>query len=226
MSNSCSLNWNSPHKKRILPTFQMHQLCTDFAMSMITISLTTLTHLECQQTQAGKYAGLCFTMLPCHTAQCTSTISLCNLFRCIHFEGSLFKGKAMLWTKGVGSQPAGLFKGQRRKSSITVQGRFTRPTVMSHLVSGPEFSRAFVNLPAKWFVEGVLMKVTLCMPCSCRSLTRTSQQAELKHACAHIAACASVNCHYCTKLTACRKQHSRPGIVCLQPVLAAKVHDT
>lgn len=65
----------------------------------------------------------------------------------------------MLWTKGVGSQPAGLFKGQRRKSSITVQGRFTRPVVMSHLISGPEFSRAFVNLPAKWFVEGVLMKV-------------------------------------------------------------------
>lgn len=82
-----------------------------------------------------------------------------NTGRCIHFEGSLFKGKAMLWTKGVGSQPAGLFKGQRRKSSITVQGRFTRPTVMSHLVSGPEFSRAFVNLPAKWFVEGVLMKI-------------------------------------------------------------------
>lgn len=80
--------------------------------------------------------------------------------RAIHFEGSLFSGMATLWTKGVPSQPKHLFKGQRRKSSITVQGRFKRPVVMSHFVTGPEFTRPFVNLPAKWFVEGVLLRVS------------------------------------------------------------------
>lgn len=66
----------------------------------------------------------------------------------------------MLWTRNIATQPAGLFQGQRRKSAFTIQGRFTRPVVMNHLVSGPEFSRPFVKLPAKWFVEGVLMKVS------------------------------------------------------------------
>lgn len=31
---------------------------------------------------------------------------------------------------------------------------------MSHFVTGPEFTRPFVNLPAKWFVEGVLLRVS------------------------------------------------------------------
>lgn len=82
-----------------------------------------------------------------------------NTGRPVHFEGDLFTGKAILWTKGVPSQPKHLFKGQRRKSSITVQGRFKRPVVMSHFVTGPEFTRPFVNLPAKWFVEGVLLRI-------------------------------------------------------------------
>lgn len=82
-----------------------------------------------------------------------------NTGRPIHFDGNLFTGCAMLWTKGVPSQPGRLFHGQRRKSSITVQGRFKRPVVMSHLVTGPEFTRGFVNLPARWFVEGVLLRI-------------------------------------------------------------------
>ena len=65
----------------------------------------------------------------------------------------------MLWTKGLSTQPKHLFHGQRRKSSFTVQGRFKRPVVMNHLVTGPEFTRAFVNLPARWFMENVLMRV-------------------------------------------------------------------
>lgn len=85
--------------------------------------------------------------------------------RPIHFEGSLFVGKAMLWTKGVPSQPKHLFKGQRRKSSVTIQGRFKRPVVMRHFVTGPEFTRPFVNLPAKWFVEGVLLRVRPKLAC-------------------------------------------------------------
>lgn len=82
-----------------------------------------------------------------------------NTGRAIPFEGSMFTGCAMLWTKGAPSQPKHLFSGQRRKSSITIQGRFKRPVVMNHLVTGPEFTRGFVNLPARWFVEGVLMRI-------------------------------------------------------------------
>ncbi|KAA6424912.1 MAG: hypothetical protein FRX49_05086 [Trebouxia sp. A1-2] len=75
-----------------------------------------------------------------------------NTGRPIYFDGNLFTGCAMLWTKGVPSQPEHLFHGQRRKSSITVQGRFKRPVVMSHLVTGPEtyslqhLSLAFHNI--------------------------------------------------------------------------------
>lgn len=101
--------------------------------------------------------------------------------RPVHFEGDLFTGKAILWTKGVPSQPKHLFKGQRRKSSITVQGRFKRPVVMSHFVTGPEFTRPFVNLPAKWFVEGVLLRVSLVCTCLTGHIVAPEALAVLSH---------------------------------------------
>ena len=91
-------------------------------------------------TNTGRYcAGIghwLMSILPLTTAG----LELIWLTTCrpIHFDGNLFTGCAMLWTKGVPSQPGRLFHGQRRKSSITVQGRFKRPVVMSHLVTGPE----------------------------------------------------------------------------------------
>ena len=100
-------------------------------------------------------------LLPHWHNNSVDSICLPALCRPINFEGCLFVGKAMLWTKGVPTEPRHLFQGQRRKSSITVQGRFKRPVVMNHFVAGPEFTRPFVNLPAQWFVEGVLLRVRL-----------------------------------------------------------------
>ena len=49
--------------------------------------------------------------------------------------------------------------GQRRKTSITVQGRFKQACGLEDIISGQEFDRPAVNLPAKWLVESVLIKV-------------------------------------------------------------------
>ena len=46
---------------------------------------------------------------------------------------------------------------------------------MSHFVTGPEFTRPFVNLPAKWFVEGVLLRVRLGLAWLALTLTSFSQ---------------------------------------------------
>lgn len=67
----------------------------------------------------------------------------------------------MLWTKGLPTTPEGLFQGQKRKSAITIQGRFKQQVPMVNVISGPEFSRPYKNLPAIWFVEHVLLAVSL-----------------------------------------------------------------
>eukprot|EP00891_Asterochloris_glomerata_P002197 jgi/Astpho2/2197/Aster-03187 len=77
----------------------------------------------------------------------------------IHFESDLFSGCAVLWTKGLPTTPEGLFQGQKRKSAITIQGRFKQQVPMVNVISGPEFSRPYKNLPAIWFVEHVLLAV-------------------------------------------------------------------
>ena len=41
--------------------------------------------------------------------------------RRIEFETDLFVGCVVIWVGGIPSAPAGLFKGQRRRTSIAVQ---------------------------------------------------------------------------------------------------------
>lgn len=41
--------------------------------------------------------------------------------RRIEFETDLFKGCVVVWVGGLSSAPPGLFKGQRRRTSIAVQ---------------------------------------------------------------------------------------------------------
>ena len=80
--------------------------------------------------------------------------------RRIEFETDLFKGCAVVvWVLGVPSAPSDLFEGQRRKTAITVQGRFKRELSAEEVVTGQEFGRQPKNLPAKWLVETVLVKV-------------------------------------------------------------------
>ena len=45
----------------------------------------------------------------------------------VAFESDLFVGTAAVWVKGLPSAPQGLFKGKRRRSRISVQGRFKQP---------------------------------------------------------------------------------------------------
>ena len=51
--------------------------------------------------------------------------------------------------------------GKRRKTAITLQGRFQQPLSLDDLVTGQEFPRAARNLPAKWLLETVLLQVGL-----------------------------------------------------------------
>ena len=82
--------------------------------------------------------------------------------RRIHFETDLFVGCAVVWARGVPSAPARLFEGQRRRTVMAVQGRFKRPVAVEDLVTGQEFARPPKNLPAKWLVEKVLIRVRVC----------------------------------------------------------------
>ena len=42
----------------------------------------------------------------------------------IDFESDMFAGRVMMWVKGLPSAAPDLFKGKRRRTRITVQGRF------------------------------------------------------------------------------------------------------
>ena len=83
----------------------------------------------------------------------------CCARRRIEFETDLFKGCVCVWVLGVPSAPPGLFAGQRRKTAVVVQGRFKRPLRAEEVVTGQEFGRQPRNLPAKWLVETVLVRV-------------------------------------------------------------------
>lgn len=82
-----------------------------------------------------------------------------NTGRRLHFETDSFKGCAVLWVQGLPSSPSDLFSNRNRKTSITVQGRFKRPSGLEDICTGQEFSRTPVNLPARWLVDSVLVKI-------------------------------------------------------------------
>ena len=84
--------------------------------------------------------------------------------RPIEFETDLFKGKACIWIQGLPSTPPSLFKGKQRKSMITVQGRFKQRVAFEDCLSGQEFARPARELPPRWLVESVLIKVRLGCP--------------------------------------------------------------
>ena len=82
-----------------------------------------------------------------------------HCYRRVQFETDTFKGCAVLWVQGLANAPPDLFANRARKTSLTVQGVFKRPCGLDDVCTGQEFSRTPVNLPAKWLVESVLIKV-------------------------------------------------------------------
>jgi hypothetical protein len=73
------------------------------------------------------------------------------------FESPVFKGVVAVYVRHLGSTPGHLFRGKKRLSWVVIQGRFKRPVSLDTLVTGHEFSRAFRNLPAPWFLENMLL---------------------------------------------------------------------
>ncbi|CAL8462122.1 g1653 [Coccomyxa elongata] len=82
-----------------------------------------------------------------------------NNGRRIEFETDVFRGCAVIRAQGLSSSPEGLFAGERRKTSITVQGRFKQDLAVEDVVSGQEFKRQPKNLPAMWLVDKVLIRL-------------------------------------------------------------------
>ncbi|KAK9907705.1 hypothetical protein WJX75_008523 [Coccomyxa subellipsoidea] len=82
-----------------------------------------------------------------------------NDSRRIEFETEVFRGCVVISAKGLSSSPDGLFAGERRKTSITIQGCFKADLAVEEVVTGQEFERRPKNLPAMWLVEKVLIRL-------------------------------------------------------------------
>uniref|UniRef100_A0A6S8E8Z1 Domain of unknown function at the cortex 1 domain-containing protein n=1 Tax=Aplanochytrium stocchinoi TaxID=215587 RepID=A0A6S8E8Z1_9STRA len=81
-----------------------------------------------------------------------------------HFETDTFKGKAIIRFRNCPNEPTQYFKGRRRKQQWTVQGRFKENLRTNQVVTGYEFKRKVVNIPAKWIVRSALSVVRTLAP--------------------------------------------------------------
>eukprot|EP00798_Chlamydomonas_sp_ICE-L_P007726 gene7726-897_t len=77
----------------------------------------------------------------------------------IDFESDLFKGKAYAFIKGLPTTPPGLFDSRKRLSWLCIQGKFKEALPFNTVITGQEFSRPFLVLPAPWFIEKVLLSL-------------------------------------------------------------------
>eukprot|EP00798_Chlamydomonas_sp_ICE-L_P005528 gene5528-4161_t len=103
----------------------------------------------------------------------------------IDFESDLFKGKAYAFIKGLPTTPPGLFDSRKRLSWLCIQrtgprliplpralspspgnpppclpqGKFKEALPFNTVITGQEFSRPFLGLPAPWFIEKVLLSL-------------------------------------------------------------------
>lgn len=64
------------------------------------------------------------------------------------FETDIFKGCAALYVAGLESAPPGLFQGRKRKTHLVVQGQFKRQMNFSDVLTGQEFERKLLHVPA------------------------------------------------------------------------------
>ncbi|GMH32235.1 hypothetical protein BSKO_00069 [Bryopsis sp. KO-2023] len=64
------------------------------------------------------------------------------------FETDIFKGCAALYVAGLESAPPGLFQGRKRKTHLVVQGQFKRQMNFSEVLTGQEFDRKLLHIPA------------------------------------------------------------------------------
>ena len=84
----------------------------------------------------------------------------CLCRRPVEVETDQFKGKLSIWIQGLDTSPPDLFQGKRRKTAIVIQGTFKEPLLYEDVLTGQEFGRTPTNLPARWLVDSVLLKVS------------------------------------------------------------------
>ena len=69
------------------------------------------------------------------------------------FETELFKGRAVIYLRGLTNTPERVFKGKARAIQFSVQGRFKREVAMDDLHFGLSLARPLRNLPTRWLLN-------------------------------------------------------------------------
>ena len=69
------------------------------------------------------------------------------------FETELFKGRAVIYLRGLENTPERVFKGKARAIQFSVQGRFKREVAMDDLHFGLSLARPLRNLPTRWLLN-------------------------------------------------------------------------
>tara|TARA_B110001450_G_scaffold147738_1_gene138127 strand:+ start:930 stop:2453 length:1524 start_codon:yes stop_codon:yes gene_type:complete len=69
------------------------------------------------------------------------------------FETELFKGRAVIFLRGLDNTPDLVFKGKARAIQFSVQGRFKRPVFMDDLHFGMSLARPLRHLPTRWLLN-------------------------------------------------------------------------
>lgn len=68
-------------------------------------------------------------------------------------DSELFKGKMVVYMRGLDNEPHDIFNGRMRTIQITLQGKFKREIAMDELVIGQTLSRPLKNLPSRWLLS-------------------------------------------------------------------------
>ena len=68
-------------------------------------------------------------------------------------DSELFKGKMVVYMRGLDNEPHDIFNGRMRTIQIALQGKFKREIAMDELVIGQTLSRPLKNLPSRWLLS-------------------------------------------------------------------------
>ena len=87
----------------------------------------------------------------------------------LEFETALFRGRACVRVAGLPSSDARyFFAGRRRKMQVCIQGEFKQRVRFDKVLNGQEFSRPFVNVPARGVISWALGLIKHKLPSAFR----------------------------------------------------------
>ena len=67
-------------------------------------------------------------------------------------DSELFKGKMIVYLRGLDNSPEHIFSGKARTIQLAIQGKFKRECAMDEVMIGQVFARALHHLPSKWLL--------------------------------------------------------------------------